>query len=96
MSVIEQMARESGEYAHTRRWSLGLFTDSKNIFRGEIRLPDLVIFTKTQTALNESHPAVIEVWIILKYFCFDIQIIEFLQFVSAKLLYELLFYKIFC
>lgn len=58
--LIEKTAKECEEFAHTRFWRQGMFTNSNKIFRAVTRLPDLVIFTNTLTTVLESNPAISE------------------------------------
>lgn len=58
--IVEQTAIDCEEYAHTRSWRSGLFTDSESLFKSTIRLPDLVIFTSTLNDVLETHPCVTE------------------------------------
>jgi small subunit ribosomal protein S2 len=58
--IVEQTAIDCGEYAHTRSWRSGLFTNSDALFKSTIRLPDLVIFLCTLNDVLETHPAVYE------------------------------------
>lgn len=58
--LIEKTALECKEFAHTRVWRQGMFTNSTMIFGAVTRLPDLVIFFNTQTTVLEEHWAVKE------------------------------------
>lgn len=58
--IIEQTAIDCEEYAHTRNWKSGLFTNSEALFKCTIRLPDLIIFLSTLNDVLETHPAVLE------------------------------------
>lgn len=49
--LVENTAKECGEYSHTRNWRHGLFTNSTMQFREVTRLPDLCIFLNT---LNDA------------------------------------------
>jgi len=54
---VEECAHACHEFAHTRRWLRGLFTNSTRIFGTETRLPDCTIFLSTkgsETAISES------------------------------------------
>jgi small subunit ribosomal protein S2 len=52
---------ECGEYSHCRQWDGKLFTAPKDVFGGEIRMPDLVIFLHTKDSIKYSnHPAVVD------------------------------------
>lgn len=50
--VVEETARECGEYAHCRRWTDAVFSDATKTFGAVTRLPDLVI------VLSQPHNAV--------------------------------------
>ncbi|XP_075226738.1 mitochondrial ribosomal protein S2 [Lycorma delicatula] len=58
--LIEKTARECGEYAHTKYWRIGLFTNSTMMFGAVTRLPDLCIFINTLTTVLDQHFAVSE------------------------------------
>ncbi|XP_046832800.1 28S ribosomal protein S2, mitochondrial [Vespa crabro] len=58
--IIEKTALNCQEYALTRSWKSGIFTDSVKIFRLETRLPDLCIFIHTLDNVVTPHPAIIE------------------------------------
>lgn len=45
--LIEDIAKECGEYAHCREWRNEVFSDSTNVFGAITRLPDLCIFLST-------------------------------------------------
>lgn len=55
---VEKIAMECGEYAHTKFWKGGIFTNSKHQFRTETRLPDLCIFFNTQNTVLREHTAI--------------------------------------
>lgn len=57
--LIEKTAKECNEYAHTRKWRMGTFTDSKNTFGTLTRLPDLCIFLNTMESVVHQHLAVV-------------------------------------
>lgn len=59
-NVIENTAKECGEYVHARKWSLGLFTNSLMQFQEVTRLPDLCIFINTLNPVMEQQAAVTE------------------------------------
>ncbi|XP_031637434.1 28S ribosomal protein S2, mitochondrial [Contarinia nasturtii] len=59
-NLIENTAKECGEYAHTRAWRLGVFTNSIGQFHGQIRLPDLCIFLNTLNDVLLPHPGIVE------------------------------------
>jgi len=61
MHLVEQTAKQCGEYSHVRKWRVGLFTDATAVFKTDIRQPDVVIMTHTQNSVFEMHPAIIEV-----------------------------------
>lgn len=48
MKQVEKCAKECSEYAHTRHWVTGLFTNAANLFGSETRLPDCAIFFSTR------------------------------------------------
>lgn len=56
--LVEEAAKECGEYAHCRRWRNEVFTDSANLFGAVTRLPDLVVLFNTFDMFNETHKAV--------------------------------------
>lgn len=58
--MIEKTALECKEFAHTRVWRQGMFTNSTMMFGAVTRLPDLVIFLNTLTTVMEEHWAVKE------------------------------------
>lgn len=58
--LIEKTATECGEYAHTRIWRQGMFTNSTMLFGAVTRLPDLCIVLNTLTTVLEQHPAIVE------------------------------------
>jgi small subunit ribosomal protein S2 len=58
--LVEKLARESGEYAHCRKWHNGTFTDSIHRFGTVIRYPDLIVFLNTNDSFNEQHKAIRE------------------------------------
>ncbi|KAL3120142.1 hypothetical protein niasHT_008896 [Heterodera trifolii] len=60
MLTVETMADELGQYAHTRHWQPGTFTNTKSVFGGPIRLPDIVILLNTLTSAMEAHPALVD------------------------------------
>ncbi|XP_043264429.1 28S ribosomal protein S2, mitochondrial isoform X1 [Colletes gigas] len=57
--LVETTAKECGEFAHTRRWKLGTFTNSVREFGLLTRLPDLCIFLNTMETVTKQHTAVI-------------------------------------
>ncbi|XP_064146709.1 small ribosomal subunit protein uS2m isoform X4 [Loxodonta africana] len=56
--LIENTARDCGEYAHTRYFKGGLFTNASLLFGPGVRLPDLIIFLHTLNNIFEPHVAV--------------------------------------
>ncbi|KAI4494198.1 hypothetical protein M0802_009067 [Mischocyttarus mexicanus] len=58
--IIEKTAKECQEYAHTRTWKPGTFTNSVKLFNLETRLPDLCIFIHTLDNVVTPHPAIIQ------------------------------------
>lgn len=55
---IEKAAFECGEFAHTRVWRGGIFTNSTKQFNAVTRLPDLCIFFNTLNTILMQHTAV--------------------------------------
>lgn len=58
--LIEKTAEECKEFAHTRHWSKGTFTNSFAQFGDVVRLPDLCIFLKTLDNVLLPHIAISE------------------------------------
>ncbi|XP_008576745.1 PREDICTED: 28S ribosomal protein S2, mitochondrial [Galeopterus variegatus] len=56
--LIENMARDCGEYAHTRYFKGGLLTNAPLLFGPTVRLPDVIIFLHTLNNVFEPHVAV--------------------------------------
>ncbi|XP_003699364.1 mitochondrial ribosomal protein S2 isoform X2 [Megachile rotundata] len=56
--IVEKTAKECNEYAHTRKWKLGTFTNSTAEFGTTTRLPDLCIFLTTMESVIQQHVAV--------------------------------------
>ncbi|KAB0797601.1 hypothetical protein PPYR_08594 [Photinus pyralis] len=56
--IVEKTALECGEYAHTRFWRGGIFTNSTHQFGAVTRLPDLCIFLSTLNDILMQHTAV--------------------------------------
>lgn len=56
--LVEKTAKECGEYAHTRYWRGGIFTNSTKQFGAVTRLPDLCIFLSTMNDILLQHTAV--------------------------------------
>lgn len=59
-NLIENTAKECGEYAHTRKWFKGVLTNSEQRFDGEIRLPDTCIFLNTLNDVLLPHDGIVE------------------------------------
>ncbi|XP_003691877.1 28S ribosomal protein S2, mitochondrial [Apis florea] len=57
--LVENTAKECQEYAHTRKWNLGTFTNSVQEFGIVTRLPDLCIFLNTMESVVKQHTAVV-------------------------------------
>ncbi|CAG0907297.1 unnamed protein product [Cyprideis torosa] len=53
--MIEDLAKEVGEFAHTRRWMTDILTSPLNTFGGMTRLPELLIFLNTLDTVLEPH-----------------------------------------
>lgn len=56
--MVEQMAKECGEYAFCRKWRNEVLTDSHKIFGTVTRLPDLIVLFSTQDITKDTHRAV--------------------------------------
>ncbi|XP_069465700.1 small ribosomal subunit protein uS2m [Ambystoma mexicanum] len=56
--MIENMARDCGEYAHTRYWQGGLLTNASVQYGTGARLPDLMVFLSTMNNVFEPHIAI--------------------------------------
>lgn len=56
--LVEKTAKECGEFAHTRFWRGGIFTNADKQFGAVTRLPDLCIFLNTQNNVLLQHTAV--------------------------------------
>jgi small subunit ribosomal protein S2 len=56
--LVEKTALECGEFAHTRFWRGGIFTNSTKQFGAVTRLPDLCIFLNTLNNVLLQHTAV--------------------------------------
>lgn len=56
--MVEKMAMECGEYAQTRFWRGGAFTNSNVQFKAVTRLPDLCVFFNTLNDVLLQHTAV--------------------------------------
>lgn len=57
-TLVENTANECKEFAHTRYWRNGTFTNSTTLFGAVTRLPDLCIFLSTFNELVQEHPGV--------------------------------------
>ncbi|ESO98858.1 hypothetical protein LOTGIDRAFT_113844 [Lottia gigantea] len=60
LDIVEQTAKDCGEYAHCRYWRGGSFTNSNVIYKGATRLPDLCIFVSVLNSVFETHTGVID------------------------------------
>ncbi|XP_065155368.1 small ribosomal subunit protein uS2m-like [Atheta coriaria] len=58
MHLVERTAKECGEYAHTRFWRGGIFTNADKQFGAVTRLPDLCIFLNTLNNVLLQHTAI--------------------------------------
>lgn len=56
--LVEQTAKDCGEFAHTRNWRHGIFTNSTKQFGAVTRLPDLCILLSTLNDVLAPHFAV--------------------------------------
>ncbi|KAJ3660390.1 hypothetical protein Zmor_004840 [Zophobas morio] len=56
--LVEKTAQECGEFAHTRFWRGGIFTNATKQFGAVTRLPDLCIFFNSQNNVLLQHTAV--------------------------------------
>ncbi|XP_076757940.1 mitochondrial ribosomal protein S2 [Xylocopa sonorina] len=56
--LVERTAKECQEYAHTRQWKMGTFTNTTNEFGAVTRLPDLCILLNTMESVVKQHTAV--------------------------------------
>lgn len=56
--IVEKTALECGEYAHTRIWRGGIFTNANKQFDAVTRLPDLCIFLNTLNDVLLQHTGV--------------------------------------
>ncbi|KOC62278.1 28S ribosomal protein S2, mitochondrial, partial [Habropoda laboriosa] len=57
--IVESTAKECKEYAHTRQWKFGTFTNANNEFGAVTRLPDLCIFINSMESVVQQHIAVV-------------------------------------
>ena len=60
MLLVEQTAKECGEFSHCRKWKPGTFTNAMSLYGAVTRLPDLCIFISAHDTIFEQHEAVIE------------------------------------
>uniref|UniRef100_A0A1B6L498 Small ribosomal subunit protein uS2m n=1 Tax=Graphocephala atropunctata TaxID=36148 RepID=A0A1B6L498_9HEMI len=58
--LVEQTAQECKEFAHTRYWRQGMFTNSTMLYGAVTRLPDVVVLFNTLTTVLEEHLAIKE------------------------------------
>ncbi|KAF6205932.1 hypothetical protein GE061_020108 [Apolygus lucorum] len=58
--MVEKLAKEVSEFAHTRYWRLGMLTNSTMMFGAMTRLPDLIIALNTLTTVLDEHLAIKE------------------------------------
>lgn len=58
--LIENIALECKEYAHTRYWRQGMLTNSMMQYGAVTRLPDLIVFFNTLTTILDEHWAIKE------------------------------------
>ncbi|XP_060535154.1 small ribosomal subunit protein uS2m [Cylas formicarius] len=56
--IVEQAAKDCKEFAHTRFWRGGIFTNANKQFGAVTRLPDLCIFFSTLNTILGQHTAV--------------------------------------
>lgn len=56
--LVEETAKKCEEFAHTRNWKHGTFTNAKCEFGTLTRLPDLCIFLNTMESVIHQHIAV--------------------------------------
>ncbi|KZC14799.1 28S ribosomal protein S2, mitochondrial [Dufourea novaeangliae] len=56
--IVEKTAKECKEFAHTRSWKLGTFSNAEFEFGAVTRLPDLCIFLTTKESVTHQHIAV--------------------------------------
>jgi len=60
MLHIEKTTEENGHFSHTRKWVYGTLTNSLEVCKVPVRLPDVLIFLNVMTSSHIQHPAVIE------------------------------------
>lgn len=56
--TVEKAAMDCGEFAHTRFWRGGVFTNANIQFGAVTRLPDLCIFLNTLNNIMSQHTAI--------------------------------------
>lgn len=56
--LVEKTAKECNEFAHTRFWRGGVFTNATTQFGAVTRLPDLCIFLSTLNTVLMQHVAI--------------------------------------
>jgi small subunit ribosomal protein S2 len=56
--IVENAARDCGEFAHCRFFNPGTFVNSERFFSAAIRAPDLVIFFNCHNSVFKTHIAV--------------------------------------
>nr|CAB3263999.1 28S ribosomal protein S2, mitochondrial-like [Phallusia mammillata] len=60
---VETMAKECGQYAQTRFWHNGCFTNTESVFNTftwKLRLPDVCVFLSLDDRVNSQHEAINE------------------------------------
>lgn len=57
--MVEDAAKECGEYAYCRKWRNQIFTNTTKIFGTVTRLPDLVVLMNTTEMALKTHRAVV-------------------------------------
>lgn len=58
LHLVEKTAKDCGEFAHTRFWRGGVFTNADTQFGSVTRLPDLCIFFSTLNTILAQHVAI--------------------------------------
>lgn len=56
--MVEEMAKQCGEYAFCRRWNTRVLTDSHKEFGSVVRLPDLVVLFTSVDIADSTHEAI--------------------------------------
>lgn len=56
--LVENTAKDCGEFAHTRYWQGGLLTNASIQYGLGVRLPDLIIFLSTLNNVFSQHMAI--------------------------------------